>query len=155
MAGFLTPEEIAKQLKLNVNTVYAWLRSGKLKGLKLGRVWRVRAADLESFLEEVAKQYWGEPGNEGEPNDTPCSLCGRLFSDGLSCRPRPISKVDKTYEPIPYGQEAVWGQEGMVPPESCHDCGVSRGGFHHPGCDMEECPVCHGQRLSCGCDDKA
>ncbi len=34
---------------------------------------------------------------------------------------------------------------------TCHDCGVRLGGFHHPGCDNEECPKCHRQLLSCGC----
>ena len=35
----------------------------------------------------------------------------------------------------------------------CHDCNVAVGGFHHPGCDMEECPRCGGQLISCGCLD--
>lgn len=34
----------------------------------------------------------------------------------------------------------------------CHDCGVALGRIHHPGCDLEECPRCHGQLLSCECD---
>jgi hypothetical protein len=33
----------------------------------------------------------------------------------------------------------------------CHDCGIALGGKHHPGCDMEECPKCRGQLISCGC----
>ena len=35
--------------------------------------------------------------------------------------------------------------------QRCHDCGISRNGFHHPGCDMERCPKCEGQLISCGC----
>jgi len=39
------------------------------------------------------------------------------------------------------------------PGRRCHDCNVAVGGFHHPGCDMERCPLCGGQLISCGCLD--
>jgi excisionase family DNA binding protein len=48
--AMLTPDEIARRLKVTERTVYNWLKTGLLPGIKLGRLWRVRPADLESFL---------------------------------------------------------------------------------------------------------
>ncbi|HTA46385.1 MAG TPA: hypothetical protein VK789_28275 [Bryobacteraceae bacterium] len=51
-----------------------------------------------------------------------------------------------------------YGKETRYPPPDpgrrCHDCGVSVGQFHHPGCDVEECPRCCRQLLSCPCNDE-
>ena len=33
----------------------------------------------------------------------------------------------------------------------CHDCGIIHGELHHCNCDVEQCPVCKDQLLSCGC----
>jgi excisionase family DNA binding protein len=33
-------------------TVRKWLRSGKLRGVKVSVLWRVRESDLDAFIEE-------------------------------------------------------------------------------------------------------
>jgi hypothetical protein len=34
---------------------------------------------------------------------------------------------------------------------TCDDCGVRRGKLHQLGCDLEPCPRCDGQAISCDC----
>jgi len=34
---------------------------------------------------------------------------------------------------------------------TCHDCGVAEGQLHELGCDMERCPFCGGQLITCDC----
>lgn len=51
----LTPEDAAKALLVKPDTLRGWLRTGKLKGVRVGRLWRVRESDLEAFLKEGEK----------------------------------------------------------------------------------------------------
>ena len=35
--------------------------------------------------------------------------------------------------------------------DACPDCGVGPGEFHKAGCDIEQCPYCGQQLISCRC----
>lgn len=52
---------------------------------------------------------------------------------------------------IPFGLEGFRNPENART-EPCRHCGTIFGKLHDPGCDYEECPVCHGQVMSCDCD---
>lgn len=54
------------------------------------------------------------------------------------------------YGRIRYGdEEDDWGAEELP----CHDCRVIKGQFHvGPACDVERCPRCGGQVITCDCE---
>jgi excisionase family DNA binding protein len=47
---FLTIEEVAARLRVKPDTVRAWLRQGRLQGVKAGRLWRIRPQAVEAFI---------------------------------------------------------------------------------------------------------
>jgi len=34
---------------------------------------------------------------------------------------------------------------------NCPDCNVTHGNLHLHGCDIEKCPICKGQLITCDC----
>ena len=62
---------------------------------------------------------------------------------------RPTYRINGLmYERIRYGDELDdWGADSRP----CGDCAVIKGQYHVPGCDIESCPACGGQAISCTC----
>lgn len=48
----LRPEQVAERLQVSEYTAVKWLRQGRIKGRKLGKFWRVKADDLEAFINQ-------------------------------------------------------------------------------------------------------
>lgn len=50
----LTVEEVANLLRTTPNTVYRWLRSGRLEGIKIGKEWRISETALRERFNRKA-----------------------------------------------------------------------------------------------------
>ncbi len=50
----LTSEQVAEILQVHPFTVLKYIKQGKLKGSKLGRMYRIRESDVEQFLNKQA-----------------------------------------------------------------------------------------------------
>jgi hypothetical protein len=76
-----------------------------------------------------------------------CLDCDREMLTAPSCV---VSSLHLGGEPFPL---TPYGRDGTSAPGGgrCGDCGVEPGGFHHLGCDLQPCPRCQRQLLSCGC----
>lgn len=49
-SGFMSPKSTALEIEVDRETVYRWIREGKLRATRVGRQWRIRRADLEAFM---------------------------------------------------------------------------------------------------------
>lgn len=47
---YLTPEEIAAKLRVDISTVRRWIKAGQLPALRVGRQYRVEEPAYEAFL---------------------------------------------------------------------------------------------------------
>jgi hypothetical protein len=77
-----------------------------------------------------------------------CEWCEQERTVARSCSVEALHRSGEPIGMIPWGREFPrWSSAST----RCGDCGVGTGGFHHPGCDIQQCPLCRGQMLSCGC----
>jgi hypothetical protein len=76
-----------------------------------------------------------------------CEDCGEEMHGSKSCTIKYILIDEKKYK-----RDTSYYDMN----KTCHDCGIinKKGNIHHFGCDMERCPKCKGQLLSCDCKNK-
>ena len=75
-----------------------------------------------------------------------CTDCKQQMSDMNtdSCTLKTLEKEGQTYN-----RDTTYYDFN----DRCHDCNIKNvaGNYHHLGCDIEQCPKCGGQLISCGC----
>lgn len=53
MEKLYTPDEVADYLKLSPLTVRDFLRASKIKGIKVGKEWRIKEKDLQAYVDSL------------------------------------------------------------------------------------------------------
>lgn len=48
---YYSPEEVAARFNLKPPAIRKWIREGKLKAIKFGRLWRISEEELQRFIE--------------------------------------------------------------------------------------------------------
>jgi excisionase family DNA binding protein len=67
VTDLLTLAEAADRLRLSLNTVYKLCRNREIPATKLGRQWRIRAADLDRHLGPQRSALRARPGAGDDP----------------------------------------------------------------------------------------
>jgi excisionase family DNA binding protein len=64
-----SPEEVAERLGMSRYTIGEWLRSGRLKGRRIGRFWRVKESDLQAFIDDPPPLQPATPAAKDAPSE--------------------------------------------------------------------------------------
>lgn len=52
----LSPEEAMEELRIGKNSIYDLLNSGKLKGFKVGRNWKIPRKSIDNYIDKNIKE---------------------------------------------------------------------------------------------------
>jgi excisionase family DNA binding protein len=50
---FYTAKELADKLRINIMTIYRYIKAGKIKAYKIGKGFRIKKQEFQEFLNKV------------------------------------------------------------------------------------------------------
>lgn len=50
---FYTAEELAQKLRVNVMTIYRYIKAGRFNAYKIGKEYRIKHSDFKSFINKA------------------------------------------------------------------------------------------------------
>ena len=64
-------EEVAERLGMSKYTITEWLKAGRLRGVKIGKYWRVKESDLQAFIDNPPPLQRHAPAAKDSPSERP------------------------------------------------------------------------------------
>jgi excisionase family DNA binding protein len=74
---FLSVDEVARLLGVTYHLIYRLVREGEIPASRIGKVYRVRQADLDAYLER---------SKTDAPQGTDCAVCGKTYASRFSIK---------------------------------------------------------------------
>jgi excisionase family DNA binding protein len=112
---FLTTEEVLEYLQVNLRTVYRLIKAGKIPAVRVGRQWRFRKRDIDTWLD--AQRPRGERAvstTATAPGDRPAMRTGRprvlVVDDEASIREllsKTLALAEYEVDTAPDGRSAI------------------------------------------------
>ena len=95
----LTPEQVSQILQVHPFTVLKFIKQGKLKASKLGRVYRIRETDLEYFLDHTSGRTPRSSESNSEALNTVLKIKNKNKSPQNSTPSSKISAIESKKSP--------------------------------------------------------
>jgi excisionase family DNA binding protein len=109
---FLTTEEVLEYLQVNLRTVYRLIKAGKIPAVRVGRQWRFRKRDIDSWLDSQRPRGGTRPppATSSRPTSAPTRPRILVVDDEASIRElleKTLAMSDYDVDTAPDGRTAL------------------------------------------------